>query len=717
MEFKLMSATSITSLYGQKIAMPTLVTALALTGFSASASTKEKDVVGDTIHVKTPPFQRENIAVAEQVDVIDAQSPEYQSATSALDLLKGQAGIFVSGTGGTYGQEIHMRGYDSRGVKVTVDNITQDFYSGLYEATFIDPSLVKKVYVHKGASSVAHGSGALAGVVAMKTVDASDLLKKGQNFGGRVFSGINRNDHSYLAGASLYGRTKSLDTLLSYSQRKKYLLAPPEISTTDHHEKVHNWALKTTWHAHPAYTIALQLREYRNDGSGLKQPTVFDTGNKKFKNTPHERYSHQRDLAINQHFSPQNSRHWQADWDLYYTDLFLGQLDLVKQKTDKKYQREERNQYTYGSKFAHHFMVPVEGWFNNHIENGIEYYQQQQNPNLHANSYPQAQLSNLSGWINNDMTLHHLPITFSAGTRFTRYESSRKDVATNKDTNWSSRFAVSVTPTNWLNLYSSYSEGYRAPRMTELYNNSNHFKAFIFSSDFRPSPDLKPETNKTLEVGSKLSFDDVMTQGDTLQLGSTYFTTKAKNYIVAEGRYEKKYNFREGIFQWFPHEIFYANIPSASIHGLDSFISYKNHWFDLNINYNQTTGTEDNTGHSLSSIRPETLSVRFNAPIATTGINLGWIGEFAAKTQLQGSDKYKLQQHKSQHGVDRKHREVIQYAGYSLHDFYVNYQADQFIKGLSTTLTLKNAFDRQYVSSMGVPQEGRNFYFNVSYQW
>src|SRR5699024_8536074 len=144
------------------------------------------------------------------------------------------------------------------------------------EATFIDPSLVKKVYVHKGASSVAHGSGALAGVVAMKTVDASDLLKKGQNFGGRVFSGINSNDHSYLAGSSLYGRTKSLDTLLSYSQRKKYLLAPPEISTTDHHEKVHNWALKTTWHAHPAYTIALQLREYRNDGSGLKQPTVFD---------------------------------------------------------------------------------------------------------------------------------------------------------------------------------------------------------------------------------------------------------------------------------------------------------------------------------------------------------------------------------------------------------------------------------------------------------
>lgn len=82
--------------------------------------------------------------MAEQVDVIDAQAPEYQSASSALDLLKGQPGIFVSGTGGTYGQEVHLRGYDSRGVKITVDNVTQDFNSGLYNATFIDPSLVKK---------------------------------------------------------------------------------------------------------------------------------------------------------------------------------------------------------------------------------------------------------------------------------------------------------------------------------------------------------------------------------------------------------------------------------------------------------------------------------------------------------------------------------------------------------------------------------------------
>lgn len=253
--------------------------------------------------------------------------------------------------------------------------------------------------------------------------------------------------------------------------------------------------------------------------------------------------------------------------------------------------------------------------------------------------------------------------------------------------------------------------------MAELYNNSNHFKAFIFSSEFRPSPDLKPETNKTLEAGLKFSFDDLAFTGDSLQFGTTYFKTKAKNHIAVEGRYTKEYNWTQGIYQWFPREIYFTNIPSATIYGVDSFVHYKTYWFDLNISHNRTIGEEDDTHYSLSSVRPETYLVRLNAPIAATGFNLGWVGEFSAKTALEGNSTYKLAQHKSDKGLDRYHKEVIQYPGYQLHDFYVNYQADQFIEGLSSTLALKNAFDTQYVSSMGVPQEGRNFYFSMNYKW
>lgn len=704
-----------------KISFCALAATVVMTGFSntvlaensSPSNTMSKTDTRDIIHVSSSPLSLENIAVAEQVDVIDAKSPEYQSATSALDLLKGQAGVFVSGSNSTYGQGIQMRGYDSRGVKVTVDNITQDFYSGLYEATFIDPTLIKKVFIHKGASSVHHGGGALAGVVSFKTITAADILKPGQKFGGQVFSGINRNNHGYYAGATLLGRTESTDTLFSYSQRKKYLLGSPEFENVDNTEQLNNWMLKSSWLAHPSYYLTLQLKEYRNNSLGVKQPAK-PTEKNRYPNTPHERQSHQRDIAISQFFTPKNEINWQAQWDIYYTDLYLDQTDTVKiKKKPKEYGSEARNQYTYGTKFTNSFTLPMHNWVNHHIQSGFEYYQQKQTSNQYAISYPPAELDNMSGWLVNDMTLHQLPLTLSIGTRFTQYRASRDNFPESKHTNLSSRMAVSITPTHWLNLFSSYAEAYRTPRMSELYNNSNHFTIPFFGtrSNFRPSPDLRPETNKTLETGVKFSFDGVLIDNSDLQFGSTYFKTKSKNHIALEGLYTPRYG------QWFPDELYYINIPSASIYGIDSFISYRTPWFELNINHNKTTGREDSSHYSLSSIRPETLTTRLNIPVASTGFTLGWIGEFSAKTQLQGNDKYKKWHHKSSQGLDRYHKEVIQHAGYSIHDFYVNYQADQFIKGLSSTLTMKNAFDKQYVSSMGVPQEGRNFYININYNW
>ncbi|HHR5856017.1 TPA: hypothetical protein ACS7Y1_002669 [Providencia alcalifaciens] len=86
--------------------LSTLTVALAMTGFSTtSLATK------DVIYVTPPPLNSEKFAVAEQFEVIDATAPEQQTASSALDLLKGQAGIFVTGASSTYGQSVQMVAY------------------------------------------------------------------------------------------------------------------------------------------------------------------------------------------------------------------------------------------------------------------------------------------------------------------------------------------------------------------------------------------------------------------------------------------------------------------------------------------------------------------------------------------------------------------------------------------------------------------------------
>ncbi|MBC5790120.1 TonB-dependent receptor domain-containing protein [Providencia sp. JUb39] len=710
MAFTLRSASTSDASHSKAFSLSTLTVALAMTGFSTITL-----AANDVIHVTSTPLNNEKFAVAEQFEVIDTTAPEQQTASSALDLLKGQAGIFVTGAGSTYGQSVQMRGYDSRGVKIMVDNVPQDFYSGLFDATFIDPSLISKAYIHKGASSVQHGSGALAGTISIKTLTPSDILKPDQKFGGRLFGGMNRNDPSYHAGATLLGRLGPLDSVISYTQRKKQLASSPVSNKYDHHESVHNWLLKTTWYALPAYSIGLQYKEYRNDAIDLKQPEVIDTRQPKFKNSPHQRETIQKDIIIDQNFTPDNPLNWQANWSLYYTNLHLSQLDLQKKSnifTSYSYDTETRNQYTYGSQFSNDFSIHTPR-LSHHVQSGVDYVQQHQVSNEYAISYPPAEISNASAWLIDDVSLKSVPVTLSAGTRFTHYKTARENVGKQQHNNWSSRFAATVTPTSWVKLHSSYAESYRAPRLSELYNNSNHFTVPLLGlvSDFRPSPDLKPETNKTVEAGFTFSFDNFVLQGDELQIGSTYFHTKSKNHIVTSGDFKKVSG------NWFPSQIFLENIPSATISGFDSHIRYSNEWFDFNINHNITDGRENDTHYSLSAIRPETLIMRFNAPIANSGVNVGWSGEFTAKTKFMGNSQYQSSNQNTENGLDRKHREVIQYAGYGVHDFYVNYKADQFVKGLNTTLTLKNAFDRDYVSSMGVPQEGRNFYWNVNYQW
>ncbi|WP_331852842.1 TonB-dependent receptor plug domain-containing protein [Cedecea lapagei] len=62
--------------------------------------------------------QRSTFEAPMMVSVIDANSPESQTSTSAADMLRKVPGITLDGTGRTNGQDINMRGYDRRGILI-----------------------------------------------------------------------------------------------------------------------------------------------------------------------------------------------------------------------------------------------------------------------------------------------------------------------------------------------------------------------------------------------------------------------------------------------------------------------------------------------------------------------------------------------------------------------------------------------------------------------
>lgn len=114
--------------------------------------------------------------------------------------------------------------------------------------------------------------------------------------------------------------------------------------------------------------------------------------------------------------------------------------------------------------------------------------------------------------------------------------------------------------------------------------------------------------------------------------------------------------------------------------------------------YNRTRGKDTDTGEYISSINPDTVTSTLNIPIAHSGFSVGWVGTFADRS-THISSSYSKQ------------------PGYGVNDFYVSYQGQQALKGMTTTLVLGNAFDKEYWSPQGIPQDGRNGKIFVSYQW
>ncbi|MET0314646.1 MAG: TonB-dependent receptor [Hansschlegelia sp.] len=118
---------------------------------------------------------------------------------SAGDLFKSTPGVIAAGNHNGPSLGVNIRGMQSMNrVKVTIDGTEQTTstwrgYLGSDDRVYVDQDLIAKVGVTKGPSGGAEGAGAIGGVVAVRTINASDIVKEGQTFGGRIRVGTNNN--------------------------------------------------------------------------------------------------------------------------------------------------------------------------------------------------------------------------------------------------------------------------------------------------------------------------------------------------------------------------------------------------------------------------------------------------------------------------------------------------------------------------------------------
>ncbi|MDR6285969.1 hemoglobin/transferrin/lactoferrin receptor protein [Methylopila jiangsuensis] len=128
---------------------------------------------------------------------ISAETIERFRGSSPADIFRGTPGV-LSGEArnGAGAIDVNIRGMQGMGrVATTIDGAENAMtiyqgYQGVSNRTYMDPDLLGGVDIIKGSDAASFG---VAGTVAMRTLNASDLVEDGRDYGVRVKGGFGTN--------------------------------------------------------------------------------------------------------------------------------------------------------------------------------------------------------------------------------------------------------------------------------------------------------------------------------------------------------------------------------------------------------------------------------------------------------------------------------------------------------------------------------------------
>lgn len=108
------------------------------------------------------------------------------------DLFSGMVGVYSGDARNSGAVDPNIRGVQGQGrIPVTVDGTEQAItvwrgYAGANNRNYVDPNIISSVYVEKGPSFNRGIKSGIGGSVAMKTIDADDIVPEGQKYGLEV---------------------------------------------------------------------------------------------------------------------------------------------------------------------------------------------------------------------------------------------------------------------------------------------------------------------------------------------------------------------------------------------------------------------------------------------------------------------------------------------------------------------------------------------------
>ena len=386
-----------------------------------------------------------------QVDVLNQDQIEATIPSTVSDLVKDMPNVEFGGGPRRTGETPSIRGLGGQDVLVLIDGVRQSWTSGHEGRFFLDPDLLVGVEVVKGPASALYGSGALGGVMAFRTANASDLLDPGATAGLRVTLGYQDVNDEFLRGLTGFTHQGDFDIIANIGERSSGDIKLGSGFDLQADDDVVTSFAKFGYTPSEEFSAQISYQGFRNDavepdnGQGVSTGSPVDKTVKMDQFAGHFTWKPATASFINMNFVP------------YHIEASVDQIDpvtsdaLVRDIETSGFSLDNRTPFRFGSVSG---LVTVGG----------EWYQDEQvghdtaSPGGVRSGVPNGEDAFWGIFAQLEATAERPlgapgKLTIVPGIRYDSYEASSSGHPDKEETAVSPRIAATYQPTDWFFVF------------------------------------------------------------------------------------------------------------------------------------------------------------------------------------------------------------------------------------------------------------------------
>jgi vitamin B12 transporter len=484
---------------------------------AAPGNSADAPVVVSPTGIVTPSGQ-----TASSVTVVTAKDIATQQYRTAPDILATVPGLNVVQTGGPGGQtSVFMRGTNSNHTKVLIDGIDVSDPStpnGAFDYAHLLAADIQQFEVLRGPQSGLYGSDAIGGVISIVTTKGDGPPRAAASIETGSFNTFNQtvglsgsqDNFNYAVNVAHF---HAGDVPVTPAQ----LLPPGQKANGDNYDNM-TYSTKLGADINENWSVNTVVR--------YTDATLLFTGDSGFPNAPNPTQSTH---AVQQLFNRD-----EAVWSLLDGRIknYFG-VNYANNRSSDVAPGDPAATVTTGERIRYDWHAVAELAPDNNLIVGAE----QQTDRIDTTDFS-AENGNKAGFV-------ELQTAFAK--RFFLVTNIRDDVNDQFGEHATYRIAPAVIiPFTETKLKASYGTGFKAPSLSELFQNFPDFNFFA-------NPNLKPEESSGYDAG----FEQPLFN-ERVRFGSTYFHNSITNLITSNDTFTS-----------------YANVGLATSEGTESFVSVK----------------------------------------------------------------------------------------------------------------------------------------------